>query len=77
MAGSYLLVALVVLAWASAFVGVRALSGELSPGAIACGRYLVAALALLAVAAWAPTTSPSTPGCARCRPAPPPSWSTA
>jgi drug/metabolite transporter (DMT)-like permease len=53
MAGSYLLVALVVLAWASAFVGVRALAGELSPGAIACGRYLVAALALLAVAAWA------------------------
>lgn len=47
-----LLILAVVLCWASAFVGVRAIAQDLSPGAIACGRYLVAALALAGVAAW-------------------------
>ncbi|MFM2089621.1 MAG: hypothetical protein RLZZ127_110 [Planctomycetota bacterium] len=46
-----LLIPLVVLAWASAFVGVRAIAQDLSPGAIACGRYLVAAVVLAVVAA--------------------------
>jgi drug/metabolite transporter (DMT)-like permease len=41
-----LLVGLVILAWASAFPGVRAVSGTLTPESIACTRSWVAALAL-------------------------------
>jgi drug/metabolite transporter (DMT)-like permease len=45
------LILLVIPAWASAFPGVRAVTGELSPEAIACGRTLVAAVALAVAAA--------------------------
>jgi len=38
-----------VVLWASAFVGVRAVGHELSPGALALGRMLVGSLALTAV----------------------------
>ncbi len=37
---------LTVVLWASAFVGIRAVADDLSPGAFALGRLLVAALAL-------------------------------
>ncbi len=37
---------LTVVLWASAFVGIRAVADELSPGSFALGRLLVAALAL-------------------------------
>lgn len=38
-----------VLAWASAFVGIRAVSDTFSPGALTLGRLLVALLALLVI----------------------------
>jgi drug/metabolite transporter (DMT)-like permease len=46
-----LAVSVTVLAWASAFVGIRGVGHELSPGALALGRLLVgtAVLALLMV----------------------------
>jgi drug/metabolite transporter (DMT)-like permease len=40
---------LTVVLWASAFVGIRAVAGELSPGALALGRLLIGSLALGAV----------------------------
>ncbi|RBY75478.1 EamA/RhaT family transporter [Geodermatophilus sp. TF02-6] len=54
-------VGVTVLAWASAFVGIRAVSEELSPGALALGRLAVGTvvLAVLWVAAgrgWVPPT---------------------
>ncbi|MGY1830428.1 DMT family transporter [Geodermatophilus sp. SYSU D01180] len=44
-------VAVTVLAWASAFIGIRAVGADLSPGALALGRLLVgtAVLALLSL----------------------------
>lgn len=42
---------LTVVLWASAFVGIRAVAGELSPGALALGRLLIGSLALGAVVA--------------------------
>ncbi len=39
-------VAVTVLAWASAFVGIRAVGADLSPGALALGRLLVATAVL-------------------------------
>ncbi|MCF6744693.1 DMT family transporter [Blastococcus sp. KM273128] len=41
-----LAVVVTVLAWASAFVGIRAVGEDLSPGALALGRLLVGALVL-------------------------------
>ncbi|MBI5103929.1 MAG: DMT family transporter [Solirubrobacterales bacterium] len=41
-----------VVLWASAFVGVRAAGEDLSPGALALARLLVAAVALGALVAW-------------------------
>jgi drug/metabolite transporter (DMT)-like permease len=41
-----------VVLWASAFVGIRALADDLSPGSFAFGRLLVASLALAAIVAW-------------------------
>ncbi|MCZ2861201.1 DMT family transporter [Blastococcus sp. VKM Ac-2987] len=41
-----LAVAVTVLAWASAFVGIRAVGEDLSPGALALGRLLVGTLVL-------------------------------
>src|SRR5688572_22782986 len=40
-----------VVLWASAFVGIRAVADDLSPGALAVGRLLVGSLALGAVVA--------------------------
>ena len=40
-----------VVTWASAFVGIRALADDLSPGAFTFGRLLVAAIALTAIVA--------------------------
>jgi drug/metabolite transporter (DMT)-like permease len=40
---------LTVVLWASAFVGIRAVAAELSPGALALGRLLIGSLALGAV----------------------------
>ena len=40
-----------VVLWASAFVGIRAVAGDLSPGALAVGRLLVGSLALGVVVA--------------------------
>lgn len=42
---------LTVVLWASAFVGIRAVADDLSPGSFALGRLLVAALALGAIVA--------------------------
>lgn len=42
---------LTVVLWASAFVGIRAVADQLSPGSFALGRLLVAALALGVIAA--------------------------
>ncbi len=54
-------VAVTVLAWASAFVGIRAVGADLSPGALALGRLLVgtAVLGLLLVAAGRPWVAPT------------------
>ncbi|MQA36065.1 DMT family transporter, partial [Modestobacter roseus] len=41
-----LAVAVTVLAWASAFIGIRAVGEDLSPGALALGRLLVGAAVL-------------------------------
>ena len=41
-----------VVLWASAFVGIRALADNLSPGSFAFGRLLVASLALTGIVAW-------------------------
>lgn len=41
-----------VVLWASAFVGIRAVADDLSPGALAFGRLLVGSVALGAFAAW-------------------------
>jgi drug/metabolite transporter (DMT)-like permease len=52
-------VVVTVLAWASAFVGIRAVGEDLSPGALALGRLLVgtAVLAVLAIGrGWVPPT---------------------
>ena len=43
-------VAVTLVLWASAFVGIRALAGDFSPGALSLGRLLVGSLALGAVA---------------------------
>jgi drug/metabolite transporter (DMT)-like permease len=50
-----------VLAWASAFVAIRAVGADLSPGPLALGRLLVgtAVLALLLVAAGRPWVAPT------------------
>ncbi len=42
---------LTVVLWASAFVGIRAVADDLSPGSFALGRLLVAAVALAAIVA--------------------------
>lgn len=42
---------LTVVLWASAFVGIRAVADDLSPGSFALGRLLVAALALAVIVA--------------------------
>lgn len=42
----------VVVFWASAFVAIRWVGDQLSPGALALGRQLVAAVALIAIALW-------------------------
>jgi drug/metabolite transporter (DMT)-like permease len=54
-------VAVTVLAWASAFVAIRAVGADLSPGALALGRLLVgtAVLGLLLVAAGRPWVAPT------------------
>ncbi len=54
-------VAVTVLAWASAFVAIRAVGADLSPGALALGRLLVgtAALGLLVAAARRPWVAPT------------------
>jgi drug/metabolite transporter (DMT)-like permease len=54
-------VVVTVLAWASAFVGIRAVGADLSPGALALGRLLVgtAALGLLLAAAGRPWVAPT------------------
>ena len=54
-------VAVTVLAWASAFVAIRAVGADLSPGALALGRLLVgtAALGLLLAAAGRPWVAPT------------------
>jgi drug/metabolite transporter (DMT)-like permease len=54
-------VAVTVLAWASAFVGIRAVGADLSPGALALGRLLVgtAALGLLLAVAGRPWVAPT------------------
>lgn len=44
--------AAVVVFWASAFVAIRWVGDELSPGSLALGRQLVAAVALIAIALW-------------------------
>jgi drug/metabolite transporter (DMT)-like permease len=41
-----------VTAWGSAFVAIRAAADDLSPGALALGRLLVACLVLTAIALW-------------------------
>jgi len=41
-----------VVGWASAFVAARALVQIMSPGALACGRYMVASLVLAAPCLW-------------------------
>jgi drug/metabolite transporter (DMT)-like permease len=54
-------VVVTVLAWASAFVGIRAVGADLSPGPLALGRLLVgtAALGLLTAAARRPWVAPT------------------
>jgi drug/metabolite transporter (DMT)-like permease len=54
-------VVVTVLAWASAFVGIRAVGADLSPGALALGRLLVgtAVLGVLLVAAGRPWVAPT------------------
>jgi drug/metabolite transporter (DMT)-like permease len=54
-------VVVTVLAWASAFVGIRAVGADLSPGALALGRLLVgtAALGLLLAAVGRPWVAPT------------------
>ncbi|UOE45521.1 DMT family transporter [Agromyces larvae] len=44
--------AVVLVLWASAFIAIRGIGDALSPGALALGRQLVGALALIAVAIW-------------------------
>ncbi len=50
---------LTVLLWASAFVGIRALSGDVSPGALAFGRLLVGSVVLGAFALRRPVPRPA------------------
>ena len=54
-------VVVTVLAWASAFVGIRAVGADLSPGALALGRLLVgtAVLGVLLAAAGRPWVAPT------------------
>jgi drug/metabolite transporter (DMT)-like permease len=54
-------VAVTVLAWASAFVGIRAVGADLSPGPLALGRLLVgtAVLGLLLAGAGRPWVAPT------------------
>ncbi|MGR6963802.1 DMT family transporter [Geodermatophilus sp. URMC 61] len=56
-------VVVTVLAWASAFVGIRAVGAELSPGPLALGRLLVgtAVLGLLLAGAGRPWVAPTRP----------------
>jgi drug/metabolite transporter (DMT)-like permease len=56
-------VTVTVLAWASAFVGIRAVGADLSPGPLALGRLLVgtAVLGLLLAAAGRPWVAPTRP----------------
>jgi drug/metabolite transporter (DMT)-like permease len=51
-----------VVLWASAFVGIRALADELSPGPFALGRLLVAAVALAVIVAVRRPRMPAWPG---------------
>ena len=48
-----------VVLWASAFVGIRALAGDLSPGSIALGRLAVGSIALGVLVALRPWQRPS------------------
>ncbi|WP_350349577.1 DMT family transporter [Agromyces sp. G08B096] len=43
---------IVLVLWASAFIAIRAIGDDITPGALALGRQLVGAVVLVAIAAW-------------------------
>lgn len=60
----YAAMAVVLVAWASAFVGIRAVAAHLDPGPLSLGR-LLAALPALALIGWWPTATRRMPAAQR------------
>ncbi len=58
-AAAIVAIGVTMVLWASAFVGIRHLGHDFSPGALALGRLLVGSVCLAAVALWRPWVTPT------------------